>query len=182
MTGSRKCESGALFLFVTGGTVLSSVAPKKKKLCVCVCVLLCVGPRFGCSLENSPPQDRQSTGRPKNSLFFPSPATIFNLSSSLGVLSWNFGGVFEARKFHEKTSKREKKERQLWRGEGEKKKREILGPPPSAPHPSGPHPSALHPSGPHFCPPRKTGGWRGGWGDFGLSRTNICEIFLAQVE
>ena len=37
-------------------------------------------------------------------LCFPSPATIFILSSSLGVFSWNFGGVFEGTECEAPTS------------------------------------------------------------------------------
>ena len=65
----------------------------------CGVVVLWVCPRFGCSprpllTRTPPPPDR-----PKfRALFFPSPATIFILSSlSLEVLSLNFGGVFEVR-------------------------------------------------------------------------------------
>ena len=124
-------------------------------------------------------------------------------------------------KFHERTPKREKKERKLWRDR--EKKREIFGPPtlrsptlrgptprgatlrvptlrgppfgsppfpglgshPSGPHPSGPHPSGPHPSVPpplhELClPTTEDGRWGGGGGgDFGPSRTNLYEIFLA---
>ena len=47
--------------------------------------------------RDRPPAGQPSAGRPKISLFFPSPAPIFVLFLSLGVFSWNFGGVFEFR-------------------------------------------------------------------------------------
>ena len=84
-------------------------------------------------------------------------------------------------------------------GEG-KKSAKFWAPHPSGPHPSGFHPSGPHPSGPifsrfgpppfgalpsglHFCmncvcPQRKTGGWVGGGGGFGQSRTNLYEMFF----
>ena len=55
--------------------------------CVCCVCLLCVCPR-----PPPPPQDH-----PKFRSFFPSPATIFILFLSLGVFSWNFGGVLVGR-------------------------------------------------------------------------------------
>ena len=80
-------------------------------------------------------------------------------------------------KFHERTPKREKKERQLWRGEG--KKREILGSPPFVAPPFGAPPfGAPTLARTVFCPPQKTGGWGGGWEDFGLSRTKNKGIFF----
>ena len=100
-------------------------------------------------------------------LFFSLPATIFILSSlSWGVLSLNFGGVLKSRtlklqtctfqgpgasktppKFHERTPKREKKERKLWRGG--KKSAKFW-----APHPSGPPtlPGPIPEAGPHPSP------------------------------
>ena len=78
-------------------------------------------------------------------------------------------------KFHEKTLKREKKERKLWREKG--KKARNVGPPTlRGPHPSGPHPSR------ELCLPTTEDGRVGvvrGWReDFGPSRTNLCEFFF----
>ena len=103
-------------------------------LCVvCVCGVVVVSKIFvGVSkiwvLSDLPPQFRS---------FFPSPATIFIFSSLLDFLSWNYVHVWALGlhtttrelqtctfqglslqtppKFHEKTPKREKKERKLWR-------------------------------------------------------------------
>ena len=71
---------------------------------VCCCVLLCVvvccwfGPSPPDAGALDPPtRDLPSAGQPKFSLFSPLPpkfALFFSLS--LGVFSWNFGGVFEA--------------------------------------------------------------------------------------
>ena len=92
----------------------------------------------------APPRDRSSARPPKIShFFFPSPATIFILSS----LSWRFsyfvGGVFEGRdpqtctfqgsrasKHHQNATRRlprEEERKKLWR---EREKHEILGSPP----------------------------------------------------
>ena len=74
-------------------------------VCVCVCVCVCWfhGFRVGVSRfwfghvrcpRNRPSGDRPSPGPPKIPLFVPFPAAKFVLFlPSLGVFSWNFGGV-----------------------------------------------------------------------------------------
>ena len=149
-------------------------------LCVStVCVLVLPRPSSPDRPSATPPKDRPSAGQPKR-FFFPFPPPFSSFCVSLGVFSFNFGGVLEGRnhqmctfgvlglscdtrpgrwgshttarelqtctfqgpcaskttpKFHEKTPKREKKERKLWR-EREKKARNF-GPPPFGAPPLG---------------------------------------------
>ena len=142
-------------------------------LCVCLCVCLCccvlcccvVGPRFGCSSRppirrTAPPPDRPSSGPPKISLFFPSPAPIsffFCLSGCLGGFgaarartpNVHISGTWPSK--HQNSTQgppRERRKKEHCGGRGKKSAKFW----------------ALHPSGPHpcmncVCPPRKTGGW-----------------------
>ncbi len=165
-----------------------------------------VRPKFGRTpLSRTSPQPDRPSARPPLSptapppdlrSFFLSPAGNFILSSLSGgssrcilVVFLKAGALkcahFRGKalqtppKFHERTPKREKKEKQIVTGERKKSAKfwppTLRGPTPSrfhpsglhrsglhsgphtlrglhpsGPHSSGPHPSGLHPSGPHF--------------------------------
>ena len=105
------------------------------------------------------PRTPHPPDRPKFRSFFPRPPQFSFFLPSLRVFSWNFGGVFESwdpemctfglsrrahfralalqtpPKFHERTSKRERRKKENFGGRG-KKKSEILGTPPFGAPPS----------------------------------------------
>ena len=155
-------------------------------LCVSVCCVLVqdLGAPPDPPLRRTAfPQDRPSAGLSKfHVFFFPSPATVFFLSS----LSWgSFRGilvVFECRdpemctfglsrrahfrvpafKHHQNSTKgplreRERRKKENCGGRREKKNVKFCAPHPSGPNPWGPHPWRSHPSGPHPSGPHHSG-------------------------
>ena len=141
--------------------------------CVCVCVLFCVGPRFGCSpgpLSPGPPplrRTRPSAGPPLR-------RTAGASHDSPRTPNVHISGTWRF-KHHQNSTKRPPRERTKKEKCGGKggKKSDILGPPPFGPPTLwGP----THPSGELCLPTTEEGGW--GEEDFGLSRTNLYEIFF----
>ena len=138
-------------------------------LCVCVLCVVCVFPTFRPLRRTAVRRTALRRTAQNFALFFPLPPYFRSFWLSLGVFSWNFGGVFEGgdpkmcafqcpgasntTKIPREDRQRKTKRAKMGRERG--KKAQNFGPPTLlGPHPSGPPPFGAptlrgpHPSGP----------------------------------